>query len=187
MLTNVYEEDGNRTVGIYTLDTENLLLKNFTELEDLTYGFYLENNNGELVIYGNSNEDEKDLTVYSIDLNTGKKTLRVKSENKAMWVSKVLNIDKQKIILNNFSIITMSDNFENLKVAYANNRTLIDFEYDVVNKEFYLLSGDPEENTFEVVILDESFLELKKYKLEFEDTIPKDILLNYEANTKGEK
>lgn len=187
VLANVYEQDGNRTVGIYTFDFENLRLKNFTELEELTYGFYIENNNGELVIYGNSDEKKKDLVVYSINLNSGEKTLRVKSENKVMWVSKVLNLDNQKIMLNNFSIISMGIDFKNITVVYANDKTLIDFEYDEVNKIFYLLSGNPEEDTFEVVILDRNFSELKKYPLEFEDTIPKDILLNYEINSKGEK
>jgi hypothetical protein len=177
ILANIYDENDNRTVGIYEIDINTLEVKIFTELEKLTYGFFMEKYHNNLVVYGNSNEAKKDLTVYTYNLSNRKTTLRINSNHKAMWVNRVINLNDKKVILNSYSIISMTKDYKNLKVEYNDDSTLIDIVYDKDKGVFYLLKGYYEERIFEVIILDKNFSEINRIKLKNKDTIPTKIFL----------
>lgn len=156
VLANKYDLEQNRTVGVYAFDLTTLEMLHFTEMEELTFGFHMEKFGNTIEVYGNSSEFKQDLTTYSLNIENLETNLIYKSDIPVMWVSKSVKIDSYKIILNNYSIISI-DNKKNIKVEYMNDQTLIDLEYDKKNKVFYLLSGDFETKKFQVQKLNQRF------------------------------
>lgn len=88
-----------------------------------------------------------------------------------MWVNIVINLNDKKVILNSYSIISMTKDYKNLKVEYNDDSTLIDIVYDKDKGVFYLLKGYYEERIFE------NFSEINRIKLKNKDTIPTKIFL----------
>jgi hypothetical protein len=177
VLANVYEQNLNRSVGVYAIDIASLEVLSFTELEGLTFGFYMERFNNEIEIYGNSNEEAQDLAIYTYDLVDLKTNLLVKSDIKAMWVNKVIVVDNKKIILNQYSIISL-DESGTLKKEFINKGSFIDFEYDKSDEIYYVLIGDFEDSVFEVLKLKKNFEVIERIPLAVGDKTPTDLELN---------
>lgn len=177
VLANVYKKGGDRKVGIYTLDIDNLEVLSFTEIKGLTFAFYVrKTNDNTLKIYGNSSEKAKDTTIYTYNLSNKRTNLVVQSDIKTMWVSKVFDIDNKEIILNDFSIISLDEN-NKIKVEFQNNETLIELEYDKEGEIYYLLSGDIRQNKFSVSKLNNNFKVIERLPLETKDKVPTDLEL----------
>jgi hypothetical protein len=177
VLTNVYDENSNRKVTIYALDINSLKVLNSIEVSGLTFGFYIREVDGDLKIYGNSNEEAKDLSIYTHQLANKKTNLKVKSDIKVMWVSKVIDINEKEIILNDFSIVSVDKN--NVpKIEFKNDQTLIDLEYNKAEECYYLLAGDFDKNQFEVHKLNSNFDIIESSSLDLGHKKPTDLLLN---------
>ncbi|MFK5708097.1 hypothetical protein [Lysinibacillus boronitolerans] len=176
VLSVLYDKNSKRTVGIYSLDINSLKVIELIEIPGLTFAFYLREMNGVLEIYGNKNEEAKDLTIYTHDISNKKTNLIVNSDIPVMWISKVIDTDKKEIILNDYSIVSL-DKYKIPKVEFENNKTLIDMEYRESDKSFYVLSGDFEKNEFEVDKLNENFDIIESIPLSIEEKKPTDLLL----------
>lgn len=176
-LTNVYDENSNRTVTIYTLNKNTLRVLDLIEVKGLTFGFYIREVNGDINIYGNSNEEKKDLSIYKYQLANNKLKLLVNADIRTMWVSKVIDINKKEILLNEYSIISIDEN--NIpKLEFSNNQTLIDLEYNKAKKFYYLLSGDFYKNQFEVHKLNSNFDIIESKSLNLDNKKPTNLLLD---------
>lgn len=176
VLANIYDLEQNRTVGVYVFDLTTLEILNFTEMEELTFGFHMEKFGDNIEVYGNSSEIKQDLTTYLLNIKTLETNLVINSNIPVMWVSKSIKIDSYKIILNNYSIISI-DNKKMIKVEYMNDQTLIDLEYDKKDKVFYLLSGDFESKKFQVQKLNQEFELIETIYLNEDSKTPTDLIL----------
>ncbi|KPN96086.1 hypothetical protein [Lysinibacillus sp. ZYM-1] len=90
VLSVLYDKNSKRTVGIYSLDINSLKVIELIEIPGLTFAFYLREMNGVLEIYGNKNEEAKDLTIYTHDISNKKTNLIVNTDIPVMWISKVI-------------------------------------------------------------------------------------------------
>lgn len=92
IISNVYNDNLNRTVKLYILDLNTLNFINSIEIQDMTFAFYINFNNEKIYIYGNEFEEELNLSicVYNIKDNIQNTTTY---DKKAMWVKNVLFIN----------------------------------------------------------------------------------------------
>lgn len=177
ILANNYDEENNRSVLIYQVSMNDLTIKSFIEIPTLTYGFYIrENKNKKIEIYGHENEETKYLTISLVDIKTSALENTYKTDIPSMWVSKVIDLDDEKIIFNSFSIIKWDANNQFKEVFSSSTASLIDLEYNQTSEIYYLLLGDHEKNDFKINKLNSTFEVTEEIELK-ENFIPTDLLL----------
>ncbi|MBN4050716.1 MAG: hypothetical protein COA82_11225 [Alkaliphilus sp.] len=177
VLANVYDDVSNRTVKLYVVDSNKLEYVKEIIVKNQTFGFYVEENNNVLKIYGNKNEDTMFLALSEYNVERNKMSNSIEFDEKALWVDEVIRIKEIKFIVNTFSVIVLNEKNEIIRTLKLEDRAIIDCEYDSREKIFIVLAGNYQKGEFEVLTYDKNLTMLSKFKLYSGSRRPTDIVI----------
>lgn len=152
IISNVYNDNLERNVKLYILDSNTLNFINSIDIQDMTFAFYINFNNDKIYIYGNQSEEKLNLSLCVYNLKNGLQNTTT-YDKKAMWVKNVLFINDYIYILNDFSIIVLDKNL-NIKQEFTiDNSTFIDFYYNKSISQFVVLTGNYSSDEYKIIKL----------------------------------
>lgn len=178
ILANEYDDESNRTVKLYIIDPNRLNYIDEIIIKDQTFGFYIDEKEGNIDIYGNKSEDTKYLALSTYNLKEKKLYDLIEFNTKAIWVDKVLKIENKKYIVNSLSIIVLDNRNEITKTLKVKNKNIIDCGYYEKKERFIILAGNYETEEYEVLTYDKNLKLLKQVKLEIDSRRPTNIIVD---------
>ncbi len=178
VLANEYDDESNRTVKLYIIDPNKLNYIDEIIIKDQTFGFYADEKEGNIDIYGNKSEVTKHLALSTYNLKEKKLYDFIEFNTKAIWVDKVLEIENKKYIVNSLSVIVLDNKNEITQTLKVKNKNIIDCGYYEKKEKFIILAGNYETEEYEVLTCDKNLKLLKQIKLEIDSRRPINIIVD---------
>lgn len=171
IISNVYNDNLERTVKLYILDSNTLNFINSIDIQDMTFAFYMNFNNDKIYIYGNQSEEKLNLSLCVYNLKDSIQNTTI-YDKKAMWVKNVLFINDYIYILNDFSIIILDKNFNIKKEFSIDNYIFIDFYYNKSISQFVVLTGNYSSDEYKIIKLNNDLNIQDSFSINTDSKIP---------------
>lgn len=175
VLNNDKDDSKNRYTSIMILNNDQLIVEDDIIVEDMIYGFHIEQIDNELVVYGHDDMDEEKLYISIINIDNQTQTTMEYNED-VFWVSNSIFTEGKQYVINDYSIIVIDQNFQ-IEGVYNPNKSVIDFQY--INEDtMYILQGDFTSNEYEVVVVNNRFELIEIFPIQYNGTKPTRIIVD---------